>query len=167
MKQVVKIGNKQTVCMEVPDDYRAVYDEKSDTVQIVKLTLPKTWEEFCEITPIIDWEYFINERSEIDEVRKRERNPLTDKSTIQTQEMAVAFRALMQLIQLRDCYRQGWIPDWTNSGELKYSVVSYLNGVSTDVRYTTKGVLSFQTEELCNEFFANFQDLIIQAAPLI
>lgn len=167
MKQVIKIDNGRTICMEIPIGYCAVYDEKSNTVQIVESTLPKTWEEYCKENPIIDWEYYINERSEVDEIRKRERNPLTDRSTIQTEEMVIAFRALMQLIQLRDCYRQGWTPDWTNDEELKYSVITRLDEVSTDVRYTTNSILSFQTEGICNEFFVNFKDLIEQAKPLI
>lgn len=106
---------KQTIEIEVPDGYKVEYNKDTQKVEIVRVELPKSWEEYCKQNPIVDWEYFINERSEIDEIRKRERNPTTDMSTIQLREMAIAFRALMQLIQLRDCYRQGWTPDWKDN----------------------------------------------------
>ena len=98
---------KQTIEIEVPDEHKTVYNKDTQKVEIVRVELPKSWEEYCKQNPIVDWEYFINERSEIDEIRKREKNPETDKSTIQTKDMAEAFIALMQLVQLRNCYRQG------------------------------------------------------------
>ena len=158
---------KQTIEIEVPDGYKAVYDTDTQRVEIVKVELPKSWEEYCKQNPIVDWEYFINERSEIDEIRKRERNPLTDMSTIQLREMAIAFRALMQLIQLRDCYRQGWKPDWGCDGQQKHSIATYFDEVCADTCTITKGVLSFQSEEIRDEFLKNFKDLIEQAKELI
>ena len=157
---------KQTVEIEVPAGYKAVYSGDTQRIEIVKVELPKSWEEYCEQNPIVDWEYFINERSEIDEIRKRERNPLTDMSTIQLREMAIAFRALMQLIQLRDCYRQEWTPDWEQPYK-KYCI--YCEGDSVfpfDGTFNSR-VLSFQSEEIRDEFLNNFKDLIEQAKELI
>lgn len=161
MKQELKIE------IEVPEWHKAVYNEDTQKVEIVRVELPKSWEEYCKQNPIVDWEYFINERSEIDEIRKRERNPTTDMSTIQLREMAIAFRALMQLIQLRDCYRQGWTPDWNDDEQSKYSVITSSGKVSVDTRIVTNGILSFQSEEIRYEFLKNFKDLIEQAKELI
>ena len=157
---------KQTIEIEVPEGYKAVYNTHTQKVEIISATLPKTWEEYCKQNPIIDWEYFINERSEIDEVRKRERNPLTDMSTIRLREMAIAFRALMQLIQLRDCYWQGWKPDWKDKKN-KFSIEIIDGEITTYWDNRRSRILSFQSIEVRDEFMENFRDLIEQAKELI
>lgn len=154
---------KQTIEIEVPFGYKAVYDKETQKVEVVCATLPKSWEEYCEHNSARRWRYFINEHSEIDEVVKRE----IDMSTIQLREMAIAFRALMQLIQLRDCYRQGWTPDWEDDEQQKHSVATYFDQVCADTCTITKGVLSFQSEEIRDEFLENFKDLIEKAKELI
>ena len=157
---------KQTIEIEVPDGYKAVYNEETQRVEMVRIELPKTWEEYCKQNPIVDWEYFINERSEIDEIRKRERNPLTDMSTIQLREMAIAFRALMQLIHLRDCYRQGWTPDWKDNRN-KFTIEIIDGEITTYWDNRRSRVLSFQSIKVMNEFLKNFRELIEQAKELI
>ena len=157
---------KQTIEIEVPEGYKAVYNKDTQKVEIVRVELPKTWEEYCKQNPIVDWEYFINERSEIDEVRKRERNPLTDMSTIQLREMAIAFRALMQLVQLRDCYRQGWTPDWKDEKN-KFSIEIIDGEITTYWDNRRSRILSFQSIEVRDEFLNNFRVLIEQAKELI
>ena len=157
---------KQTIEIEVPDGYKAVYNEETQRVEMVRIELPKTWEEYCKQNPIVDWEYFINERSEIDEIRKRERNPLTDMSTIQLREMAIAFRALMQLIHLRDCYRQGWTPNWKDNRN-KFTIEIIDGEIATYWDDRRSRVLSFQSIEVMNEFLKNFRELIEQAKELI
>lgn len=157
---------KQTIEIEVPDGYKAVYNKDTQKVEIVRVELPKSWEEYCKQNPIVDWEYFINERSEIDEIRKREKNPETDKSTIQTKDMAEAFIALMQLVQLRDCYRQGWKPDSIMGGYNAVITHGKYN-LTSDYYYWGNRILSFQTEDICYEFLENFRELIEQAKELI
>lgn len=157
---------KQTIEIEVPDGYKAVYNEETQKVEIVRIELPKTWEEYCKQNPIVDWEYFINERSEIGEIRKREKNPETDKSTIQTKDMAEAFIALMQLVQLRDCYRQGWTPNWSQPYK-RYCIYCEYNRVFPFDNTFNSRVLSFQSKEIRDEFLKNFKDLIEQAKELI
>lgn len=153
---------KQTIEIEVPDGYKAVYDKETQKVEVVCATLPKSWEEYCEHNSARRWRYFINEHSEIDEVVKRE----IDMSTIQLREMAIAFRALMQLIQLRDCYRQGWKPDWQDGTE-KYIIVQYDNTISSEVNQRISKVLSFQSPNIRSKFLHNFRDLIEKAKELI
>lgn len=157
---------KQTIEIEVPDGHKAVYNKDTQKVEIVRVELPKSWEEYCKQNPIVDWEYFINERSEIDEIRKREKNPETDKSTIQTKDMAEAFIALMQLVQLRDCYRQGWKPNWRKACN-KYCIYYEIDGIFPFNNIYNSRVLSFQSEEIRDEFLENFRDLIEQAKELI
>ena len=158
---------KQTIEIEVPDVYKAVYDEEPQEVEIVSATLPKTWEEFCGETPINDTEYLIDNYSDVKEVLGNvKRDTETDKNMIQSKETAEAFLALMQLVRLRDYYRPGWKPDWDQPYK-KYCI--YCNGNSVyvfDCIYSSR-VLSFQSKEIRDEFLKNFKDLIEQAKELI
>ena len=78
--------------------------------------------------------------------------------------------AYMQLHQLRDCYREGWLPDGFSSiygiemyydpsnGVVKFRVIKY---------YSISKFLSFQTEERAKEFLNNFRNFIEKAWDLI
>ena len=156
---------KQTIEIEVPDGYKAVYDKDTQKVEIVKVELPKSWEEFCENNPIKAGEYFINEYSEIIYAAEKHR-AANLKNILPNKETAEVFLALMPLIQLRDCYRQGWKPDW-NQPYKKYCIHCNCNSVSVfDCIYHSR-VLSFQSKEIRNEFLENFKDLIEKAKELI
>ena len=73
----------------------------------------------------------------------------------------------MQLHQLRDCYRQGWIPDFRNT-DSKYCISKIREYEFMIAEYATHNIfLSFQTKELAEAFLTNFRDLIIQAGDLI
>ena len=156
---------KQTIEIEVPDGYKAVYDKDTQKVEIVKVELPKSWEEFCENNPIKAGEYFINEYSEIIYAAEKHR-AANLKNILPNKETAEVFLALMPLIQLRDCYRQGWKADW-NQPYKKYCIHCNCNSVSVfDCIYHSR-VLSFQSKEIRNEFLENFKDLIEKAKELI
>ena len=167
---------KQTIKIDVPEGYKAVYKEDTQKVEIVKIELPKTWEEFCENNPIKNWECFITERSKIEDFYtedsvtipegKRARNVDTDKSTLPDRETAEAFLALMQLVQLRDCYRQGWKPNWSQPYK-RYCIYCEYNRVFPFDNTFNSRVLSFQSEETRDEFLKNFRDLIEKAKELI
>jgi len=80
--------------------------------------------------------------------------------------------ALMQLHQLRDCYRQSWTPDWKNSSK-KYSITRVYDFIDNKIKLKideyihTTLFLTFPTLEIAREFLNNFKDLIEQAGDLI
>ena len=101
--------------------------------------LPKTWEEYDTLFP----------------------------SKVPSEKSAKAHSALFKLEQLRDCYRQGWVPDWEND-EHKYVIYNFKNKIifNTDIDGTNH-FLSFPTMELCDKFYNNFKYLIEVAKDLI
>ena len=134
-----------------------------------KKELPKTWEEFCEQNEITKMEYFIDESSS---VRKAKidggiRHKEYDRNVMPSREAAEAHLALMQLHQLRDAWREGWLPDWTDDTQNKYAIVSLDGEFSIRIRYTNRHFLAFQNEERADEFHACFIDLIRKAGDLI
>ena len=129
-------------------------------------SLPKTWEEFCDRFKIHE-EYHIDSASDI--IKNEDdyyRDPLLNRNLLVSKEAANQHLALMQLHQLRDCYRQDWKPDLTVPESIfaifctkgKYSVEEFI--------YSSE-FLSFQSRQLAQEFLNNFRDLILQAGDLI
>ena len=130
-------------------------------------TLPATWEEFCEKNPIKSRECYIGFASDVEMYSENDyRHSLYDKSASPDKQTAEAFLALMQLIQLRDCYRQGWQPNWENN-KYKQCIVCYEGNIKQETYAHMQFILSFQSKEIRDEFLENFRDLIVQAKELI
>ncbi|MBR1769233.1 MAG: hypothetical protein IJ748_02130, partial [Bacteroidales bacterium] len=72
----------------------------------------------------------------------------------------------MQLILLRDIYRQGWTPDWCDD-ETKYCILIYLGNIISTTRISINQPLSFQSEKIRDLFFDNFKDLIEECKEFI
>ena len=75
----------------------------------------------------------------------------------------------MQLHRLRDCYRQGWKPDWKDNNTPKYCIYFVNKEQKLDVYpfYERREFLAFQSRKLAEEFLNNFRDFILQAGDLI
>lgn len=130
--------------------------------------LPNTWNEFCLETPIKQFEYYISADSGIsqradDVIRRIE----CDKNVLPNKKSAESILALCQLTQLRDRYRQGWVPDWNNCEDIKYSIVLQYTKITSIEKWIVQSFLSFQTSEICDKFLNNFKDLIELAKEYI
>ena len=138
--------------------------------EILIHALPKTWEEFCK-NNLTKYEksYFIDRQSSIEVfVSSRVGDADIDRNLLPSRKAADQHLALMQLHQLRDCYRQGWIPDFSNSYISKYCIHKVNKNDIRIFEYNTYNVfLSFRTKELAEEFLNNFRDLIVKAGDLI
>ena len=130
---------KQTIEIEVPDGKQAIWKDNKVVFKDINPKLPKTWEEFCKTYKSI--------------------------YVLPSKYAAKQHLALMQLHQLRDCYRQGWIPD--EDDEKFIITVNYKEFYSVGKCIKTKEFLAFQSREIAEEFLTNFRDLIEQAGDLI
>ena len=78
--------------------------------------------------------------------------------------------ALIKLHLLRDEYRQGWKPNWSDNC-YKYGVKWNIFPREKELIVTWRNYdplfLSFPTEEIAREFLTNFHELIEQAGDLI
>ena len=155
---------KQTIEIEVPDGKKAVW--KDNEVVFEDIKLPKTWKEFCYNNDRKPNEAFITNSSEIYLITEQhERKPFGDRNILPNKQAAEQHLALMQLHQLRDCYRQGWIP---TVDKVSFGIIRRIGGYLDIDRfmYSSK-FLSFQSREIAQEFLNNFKDLIEQAGDLI
>ena len=159
---------KQTIEIEVPDGKKAVWKDNKVVFEDIKSQLPKTWEEFCYNNDRKPNEAFITNSSEIQLITEQhERKPFGDRNILPSKQAAKQHLALMQLHQLRDCYRQGWIPDWNNSIQNKYVIYNLEGKFAISPYYCHSHFLAFQNEKRAEEFLNNFKDLIEQAGDLI
>ena len=157
---------KQTIEIEVPDGKKAVWKDNKVIFEDIKPQFPKTWEEFCKQNMIKKSEYYLNPSSCILELRDYKREVFSDRNVLPTRQAAEAHLALMQLHQLRDCYREGWEPNWNNDCN-KYIIVKNRDKYVVFGGSWTNQFLSFQDRERAEEFLTNFRELIEQAGDLI
>ena len=159
---------KQTIEIEVPDGKKAVWKDNKIVFEDIKPPLPKTWDEFCEQNLIKRGEYFLNsfstsEQGTCETIRHKD----SDRNILPNKQATEQHLALMQLHQLRDCYRQGWTPDWNNSIQNKYVIYNLEGKFTISPYYCHRHFLAFQNEKRAEEFLYNFRDLIKQAGDLI
>ena len=89
-----------------------------------------------------------------------------DRNTLPSKQAAEQHLALMQLHQLRDCYRQGWKPNY-EYGSINVNIEKQDNTPVIIEVIKREAFLSFPTRELAEQFLNNFKDLIEQAGDLI
>lgn len=157
---------KQTIEIEVPDGKKAVWKYNKIIFEDIKPQLPKTWEEFCKQNMMKKGEYYLDSSSCATEMGCGERCECTDKDILPNKQAAEAHLALMQLHQLRDCYRQGWIPNWID-GMNNWYIYNNKNCPVVTADWYHSRFLSFQSKEIAQEFLTNFRELIEQAGDLI
>lgn len=152
----------------IPEGYKLVQVSATEyRIQKEERILPKTWEEFCKLSPFIKKEeHFINSSSCIIANSNGSRDPIVDANMLPSKDVAEAILTLCQLIQLRDYYNNGWKADWNNDRFDKYCIGFENEEISTSVRCANRSVLVFKTEKLRNEFLKNFKDLIVKLKPL-
>ena len=157
---------KQTIEIEVPDGKKVVWKDNKVIFEDIKPQFPKTWEEFCKQNMIKKSEYYLNPSSCVVELWEDKRDIFLDRNVLPTRQAAEAHLALMQLHQLRDCYRQGWEPNWNNDCN-KYIIVKNRDKYVVFGGNWTNQFLSFQDRERAEEFLINFRELIEKAGDLI
>lgn len=114
--------------------------------ELTKKELPKTWEEYMNFN--IDGTF-----SSVTLIMRNH----TDSE---------AHLSMVKLHHLRDCYRQGWVPKWSND-TIKYCIKTRSGLVYMFKSWQTNYFLSFQDEETAIEFMEKFKMLILQAGDLI
>ena len=157
---------KQTIEIEVPDGKKAVWKNNKVIFEDIKPQLPKTWEEFCKNYSRKKDECYIDMSCQIVRlVYEIDRDKDSDKNILPSKQAAESHLALMQLHQLRDCYRQGWVPI---VDKVSFGIIRRIGGYLEIDRfmYSSK-FLSFQSREIAEEFLNNFKDLIEQAGDLM
>lgn len=154
-----------------PDGYEI--DRENSTLERIvfkkkPISLPKSWEEFCSCHPRQIGESFIAIDSRVSSnVNSGMRLSSSDRNLLPSYDAARQHLALMQLHQLRDCYRQGWVPNWEDGDSIKFAI-DYVDGsLKARYGYFERKFLTFPDTETRDLFLENFRDLLEQAGDLI
>ncbi len=126
----------------------------------IKKELPKSWKDLGEISG-----YYTDIHSDVycsDDIRARR----YDENIFRTKEQAEASIALAQLSQLMYVYNDGWEPDYSSS-EFVYSIYYCDNKIKRSYFTSLSSFLTFEKEEIRDEFLENFRELIETAKPLL
>lgn len=132
----------------------------SDEELGIKPKLPKKWEDIVRLNG-----YFVSSDSLIKPVNTGIIE-CHNKNSLPTIKLAEAMLALCQLLYLRDIYNDGWEPDWAEDS-LKYIINCFGNQLVVNLNNTVCRSMAFKTEELRDEFYENFKDLLEIAKPLL
>ena len=123
--------------------------------------LPKTWDEYCAM------------HGEDGDKIKASLNTAymtINKQIFSDYKQAQAYIAKMKLHLLRDEYRNGWKPNWSEES-VKFAIARRLINGETKLAiifdFYDPAFLSFPTKQTADEFFTNFLDLIKEAVDLI
>ena len=160
---------KQTIEIEVPDGKEAVWKDGKVVFEDIKPQLPKTWEEFCKNHPPKKGECYMDLNCQICSIiyDSDNRNKDFDRNILPSKQAAEAHLAYMMLHQLRDAWREGWLPDWTDERQSKYVILN-LHGIWKTAQHTTTSrFLAFQDKKKADEFYDCFRDFIMKAGDLI
>ena len=133
--------------------------------ELTEVDLPKTWEEFCTNYPMKNGECYINSCCDISMTSEciEGRDIEMDRNVCPSQKSAEAHLVMIQLEQLRDCWRQGWKP---TPHQTVFAIKFAINGLGV-YEYCSREFLSFKDRKTATEFLKCFKDLIEQAGDLI
>lgn len=147
------------VKIECPLGYE-VDKEKSTFEKIVfkkkERVLPKTWKEFYNSVVEKD---IINRRADWYNI--------DGYLHCLSERYFKSLISLAQLLELRDYYNDGWMPDWNNSIQEKYYISIIGDDIRRDSCWSCRNILSFKDEKTRDEFYNNFKSLIEQIKELI
>ena len=119
--------------------------------------LPKTWDEYCA------------KHGDMGVIIKASLGTAyvaLNKHVFSDYKQAQAHITKMKLHLLRDEYRNGWLPDWNDTNQEKFSI--QMNRKNKKGRYShVSTFLTFSNAALSDEFYNNFRELIEQAGDLI
>ena len=123
--------------------------------------LPRSWEEFVESTKFT----FNSSLEFINGFGQWSNGCLPNKSIGESSKIWDKYIALFQLEQLRNCWWNGWEPEWNFCD--KYAIKNDKNKLYIIVTYYISAFLVFPTREMAEEFLECFRDLIEKAGDLI
>ena len=150
------------VQIEIPEGY-GIDKDNSTFERIVfkkiKNKLPSSWEELNKVSGFyVNYDTTITEATDVVAVNENH-------NVFLTKEQANASMALAQLLQLRDKYRDGWVPYWNNETR-NYALHLYEGDWDKFEPKVTSSTFTFQTAKLRDTFFKNFKDLLKDVKPL-
>ena len=151
-------------------------DNNKIILKPIKSKYPKTYEECCEV--------LFNDKSYAEYIFipakvciSYHRGDFITELPFEIKPYETTIRRFYKLLICRDAYWQiagvqmgldkPWKPDWCNEEKLKFCIACSYGTIDKTVTVVWNSILSFPTEEMRDEFYNNFKDLIEQCKELL
>ena len=129
--------------------------------------LPRSWAEFCINHPVKFGETYIGTCSKFISRSVETRDSVYDRYVCPSRKSAEAHLALIQLEQLRNCWWNGWKPEWDTKDNHFYTIHTFNGKIECSATAHRNAVLIFPTEEMRDEFYENFKSEIESCKELL
>ncbi|MEB3185658.1 MAG: hypothetical protein VKM97_07210 [Cyanobacteriota bacterium] len=161
MKTKVTTPDGLKFTINVPEGYEI--QQENDGFKVVKKQGVE-WKDFGDVTgAYIETDCRIFDYSS-------SRASSTNRNIFPTESEAKACLALSQLLQWRDKYNGEPIADWcdwTDEAQRRWAVFFHKEEITISVMYNSRTALAFKTKEIAELFAKDFEQLIIEAKPLL
>ena len=151
----------KTKIIEIPDGFEI--DETKTKIVFTEILkkLPRAFKELERISG-----FYVDNTSSVDR-QNDDYAIIANKNIFPTQIEAEACLALSQLCQLRNAWNDGWVANYSDGSEQKFTIKNWINKIDRQMSNYSNSVLSFKTQKLRDDFFICFKDLIEIAKPFL
>lgn len=158
---------EKTITFEIPKGY--VIDKENSTNNNIVLKLSesvksRTWEDYCKKMNNKD-SYYFNEQ--FNTLTSSQFGPIPVVSEFENYKDAEVFATFSKLLKLRKDWIGDWEPDWTDGSQIKYVIFTENNEICVGTHLHISNSMSFPTEEMRDEFFDCFKNLLEEAKTLL
>ena len=157
---------EKTRIWNVPEGYELDKEQSNERQVVLRKIEDKrvsSWEDYCELMKGKD-SCFVDMNGN---VRSSHFLAAPIVEEFEDKEDAVTFAAYSKLLKMRKQWIGGWKPDWTDEGQIKHTIYVKENIVQPSESLYLHRSMSFPTDEMRNEFFDTFRDLLEIAKPLL
>ena len=153
--------------INIPEGFEIDKEQSNERMIVLKKIESKrvrSWKEYCEKMRDKD-SYYFNEV--VNEIKPSKFSVKPILLEFEDKEEIEALVAFCKLRKLRKQWIGEWKPDYNNYNEVKFTIITAENEIGKGERYTVSCSMSFPTEEMRDEFFDTFKDLLEQAKSLL
>lgn len=158
---------EKTITFNIPEGYVIDKENSTDNNIVLKLSKSiksKTWEDYCKKMEGKN-SYYLEVSDYI--CKSSQFGPVPVVSEFENYEDAKTFATFSKLLKLRKDWIEDWRPDWTDGNQIKYVIFTENNEICVGTHLHISNSMSFPTEEMRDEFFDCFKNLLEEAKTLL
>ena len=155
MNKTIKVVNGN---IEIPEGYKVVSIQVEQEVN----KRPRGWKELDSVNG-----FYVDDCSSVRDYGFGIEPVSGNKNIWPTKELAEASLAMSQLMQFRQVWVDGWVPDWSSRSIVTYCIVFKNDTPIVDSWLNRRRSISFPTREMAQDFLEAHKELIETAKPLL
>lgn len=143
------------------------YEIDKDKSTFEKIVFKKVEFKFpLSIIDIPNRKWYINSAGSIHELIDSPCSDSKDINSMSSSKLAHQILQLIELIELRDAWNQGWKPDFSNSKQ-KFQIMCFDNYIDKRNTFSVSRILTFKSSKIRSDFLDTFRSKIELVKELI